>query len=87
MKEAHDAIFAAEKDIMDDLVSFMPEVAEIEAKATSLKSLIVQPSWKKSEITEAIEVLKQARAKLQQKLDQPEVEVMGEQEAEAIAAE
>ncbi|KAH0292887.1 glycosyltransferase family 34 protein, partial [Aureobasidium sp. EXF-3399] len=70
MKEAHDAIFAAEKDVVGQDASSVPEVADVEEKATNLKSLIVQPSWKKDDLNALIEAVKQARASLQQKLQQ-----------------
>lgn len=72
MKEAHDAIFAAEKDVVEQDASSIPEVADVEEKATNLKSLIVQPNWKKDDLNALIEAVKQARASLQQKLQQKE---------------
>jgi uncharacterized protein YbcI len=68
MKEAHDAIFAAEKDVVGQDPSSIPEVADVEEKATNLKSLIVQPNWKKDDLSALIEAVKQARTSLQQKL-------------------
>ena len=72
MKEAHDAIFAAEKDVDGQDASSIPEVADVEEKATNLKSLIVQPNWKKDDLNALIEAVKQARTSLQQKLQQKE---------------
>ena len=68
MKEAHDAIFAAEKDVVGQDASSISEVADVEEKATNLKSLIVQPNWKKEDLNALIEEVKQARTSLQQKL-------------------
>ena len=70
MKEAHDTIFAAEKDVVGQDASSIPEVADVEQKATSLKSLIVQPNWKKDDLNALIEAVKQARTSLLQKLQQ-----------------
>lgn len=72
MKEAHDAIFAAEKDVVGQDASSIPEVADVEEKASNLKSLIVQPNWKKDDLNAMIEAVKQARTNLQQKLQQKE---------------
>jgi chromosome segregation ATPase len=72
MKEAHDAIFAAEKDVVGQDASSIPEVADVEEKATNLKSLIVQPNWKKDDLNALIEAVKQARTSLQQRLQQKE---------------
>ncbi|KAG9750692.1 glycosyltransferase family 34 protein, partial [Aureobasidium melanogenum] len=69
MKEAHDAIFEAQKDV-DGQDATSPEVATLEEKATNLKSLIVQPNWKKEDLNVLIEAVKQARASLQQRLQE-----------------
>ncbi|KAG9863911.1 hypothetical protein KCV02_g24294, partial [Aureobasidium melanogenum] len=69
MKEAHDAIFEAQKDVDGQDATF-PEVAALEEKATSLKSLIVQPNWKKEDLNVLIEAVKQARTSLQQRLQE-----------------
>lgn len=87
MKEAHDAIFAAEKDVMGQDGSSIPEVAEVEQKATSLKTLAVQPDWKKAELNSLIEALKEATARLQQKLQEKEAQNQKLKEAKAKADE
>ncbi|KAH0067766.1 hypothetical protein KCU60_g21102, partial [Aureobasidium melanogenum] len=69
MKEAHDAIFEAQKDVDGQDATF-PEVAVLEEKATNLKSLIVQPNWKKEDLNVLIEAVKQARTSLQQRLQE-----------------
>ncbi|KAI4715511.1 hypothetical protein E4T48_08302 [Aureobasidium sp. EXF-10727] len=74
MKEAHDAIFAAEKDVVGQDAASTPEVAAVEEKATNLKSLIVQPNWKKEDLNAMIEAVKQARTILQQKLQEQEAQ-------------
>ncbi|CAD0112680.1 unnamed protein product [Aureobasidium uvarum] len=74
MKEAHDAIFAAEKDVDGHDAASTPEVSAVEEKATNLKSLIVQPNWKKEDLNAMIEAVKQARTILQQKLQEQEAQ-------------
>lgn len=69
MKEAHDAIFEAQKDVDGQDATF-PEVATLEEKAMNLKSLIVQPNWKKEDLNVLIEAVKQARTSLQQRLQE-----------------
>ncbi|KAG9516906.1 glycosyltransferase family 34 protein, partial [Aureobasidium melanogenum] len=69
MKEAHDAIFEAQKDVDGQDATF-PEVATLEEKATNLKSLIVQPNWRKEDLNVLIEAVKQARTSLQQRLQE-----------------
>lgn len=71
MKEAHDAIFEAQKDA-DGQDATIPEVAILEEKTTNLKSLIVQPNWKKEDLNTLIEAVKQARTNLQQRLQEKE---------------
>ncbi|KAH0264677.1 glycosyltransferase family 34 protein, partial [Aureobasidium melanogenum] len=73
MKEAHDAIFAAQKDVDGQDATF-PEVAILEEKTTNLKSLIVQPDWKKEDLNVLIEAVKQARTNLRQRLQEKEAE-------------
>ncbi|KAI5195203.1 hypothetical protein E4T39_08343 [Aureobasidium subglaciale] len=68
MKEAHDAIFAAQTDVIGQDASSVPEVVAVEEKATDLKALIVQPNWNKSDLNALIEAVKKARTKLQQKV-------------------
>lgn len=87
MKEAHDAIFAAEKDVIGQDASSIPEVAAVEEKATSLKSLVVQPDWKKADLNALIEAVKQARTSLQQKLHEKDAQDQKLQAAKAKADE
>lgn len=87
MKEAHDAIFAAEKDVIGQDASSIPEVAAVEEKATSLKSLVVQPDWKKADLNALIEAVKQARTSLQQKLQEKDAQDQKLQAAKAKADE
>ncbi|THW93325.1 hypothetical protein D6D18_06162 [Aureobasidium pullulans] len=87
MKEAHDAIFAAEKDVIGQDASSIPEVAAVEEKATSLKSLVVQPDWKKADLNALIEAVKQARTSLQQKLQEKDAQDQKLQAARAKADE
>lgn len=71
MKEAHNAIFEAQKDV-DGQDATIPEVTILDEKTTNLKSLIVQPNWKKEDLNALIEAVKQARANLQQRLQEKE---------------
>lgn len=87
IKEAHDAIFAAEKDIIGQDRSSVPEVAEVEEKATSLKTLIVQPDWKKADLNNLIEEVKQARTRLQQRVQEKDAQEQKLKEAKAKADE
>ncbi|KAI5239871.1 hypothetical protein E4T42_08542 [Aureobasidium subglaciale] len=87
MKEAHDAIFAAEKDVIGQDASSVPEVVAVEEKATDLKALIVQPNWNKSDLNALIEAVKQARTKLQQKMQEKAAKDQESQAADAKAAE
>lgn len=87
MKEAHDAIFAAEKDVIGQDASSISEVAAVEEKATSLKSLVVQPDWKKADLNALIEAVKQARTSLQQKLQEKDAQDQKLQAARAKADE
>ena len=73
MKEAHDAIFEAQKDI-DGQDATIPEVATLEENTTNLKSLIVQPNWKKEDLNTLIEAVKKARTSLQQRLQEKEAQ-------------
>lgn len=82
MKEAHDAIFEAEKDLLANSGVSNPEVTEIQIKTSSLKDIVVQPHWEKQTMISGIEELKQARTKLQDKLD--ELKIMAERPPEDV---
>lgn len=72
MKEAHEAIFSAEQSTIWGAASgkYSSEIQEVEAKVTSLKDKILQPSWKKNEMKTLIEDLKTAHAKLNGKIEE-----------------
>lgn len=87
MKEAHEAIFSAEKDIVEQAGSPGPEVGKIEEKTAELKSLVLQPTWRANEINSAIEGVRQARVRLQERLHELEAESQKSRDAEAKAEE
>ncbi|OCL05081.1 hypothetical protein AOQ84DRAFT_104071 [Glonium stellatum] len=72
MKEAHDAIFSAEQTTLANAGSskYQPEVEEVEAKASTLKDKIIQPTWHRNELKDSIEDLKTAHAKLNGKVEE-----------------
>lgn len=87
MKEAHETIFSAEKDIVEQAGTFNPEVNKVEEKTAELKTLVLQPTWRTDEINSAIEGVRQARVKLQEKLREVEAETEKMRIAETKAEE
>ena len=86
LKEAHETIFAAEKDLLDNAGQTSPEVLDVENKTSMLKNLVLQPSWEKSAVNFAIEELRRARVRLDEK-KAPGVDALrAQQETEAKLA-
>lgn len=77
MKEAHEAIFSAERTTLANVGSpkYQPEVKDVEAKVSTLKNKIVQPTWHRNELKDLIEDLKTAHAKLNGKVGDEQREV------------
>jgi hypothetical protein len=87
LKEAHAAIYEAEKDILGQDPATIPEVAEVEEKAASLKSMIIQSDWKKADLSALVEGVKKATVILQQKLQEKEAQEQKLKVAKAKADE
>ena len=71
VKEAHETIFSAEQTTLANAGSpkYQPEVKGVEAKVSTLKDKIVQPTWYRNELKHSIEDLKTAHAKLNGKIE------------------
>ena len=66
LKEAQDSIFGAQKDAVDYAdASKADQLRYVEEKAAALKSIALQPTFVKSELSHAIDELRNARARLQ----------------------
>ena len=66
LKEAHDSIFAAQKDLIDYAnAGKANQLKYVEEKTTALKSIALLPDWKKSDLVHAMDALRKARARLQ----------------------
>lgn len=67
LKEAHDMVFAAEKDLMDYAKSGEPKsLGTVEDMAERVKGIALQPSPERKELRRAIEDLRGARTYLRQ---------------------
>lgn len=93
LKEAHESIFAAEKDLLEHSAENSPALDTVTEKAANLKHLVLQPDWQKSELNFAIEELRQARSQVSSSLDpsspavqkQKELETQLEEQRKVIA--
>lgn len=65
LKEAHTAIFAAEKDLLEHAGETTKLVTELETRVTRLKELVLQEKWHKSEVEDAVNAVKRARTDLE----------------------
>jgi len=84
LKEAHEAIFAAEKQLMGHEGSDNPVLTGLYAKMSKLKELVMQPFWEKQDIITAIDSVRQAGANLESGI---EAETAKLQETEAKKTE
>ena len=71
MKEAQDAIFKAQDTTMKytGMSEVVHEVTETDEKLSRLKELVLDSSWKKNDVKDAIDELRSAHASLKEKLE------------------
>ena len=71
MKEAQDAIFKAQDTTMkySGTSEVEQEIIETDEKLSRLKELVLQSSWKKDDVKDSIDELRQAHASLAEKVE------------------
>ncbi|KAI9706187.1 MAG: hypothetical protein M1820_004948 [Bogoriella megaspora] len=81
MKEAQDAIFKAQDTTLKytGTSDVEDQLADTDEKLSKLKDLVLQSSWRKSDVKDSIDNLRHAHAHLKEKLD--EIESKKKQEA------
>ncbi|PSK51600.1 hypothetical protein B9Z65_2867 [Elsinoe australis] len=65
LKEAHEAIFSAEKMILTAADKSSTEVQKLEDRTARLKHLVLQPSWLKADMTLAIDEVRKVRSSME----------------------
>jgi len=93
VKEAHDMIFAAQKDLLDHAESVDPEATRmVDERTERLKKIALETAPKRKDSTHAVEDLRGARTYLQSKVasavtDDEETENRKKPESQNQAAE
>ncbi|KAF4554186.1 Hypothetical protein D9617_5g070630 [Elsinoe fawcettii] len=85
LKEAHEAIFSAEKVLMSSTDKSATDIQKLEDRTTRLKHLVLQPSWPRVDMTQAIDEVRKVRAALESA--QPPAPIDPEQAARLAAIE